>query len=54
MISTHFSLSFLIKVDMFFPESVVFKSYEVLMLCWRDYKDKENESLQFCNFTFEY
>ena len=30
MISTHFSLSFLIKIDVFFPESVVCKLYDIL------------------------
>ena len=30
MISTHFSLSVLIKIDMFFPESVVCKLYDIL------------------------
>ena len=35
MISTHFALSFPIKIDMLFPESVVCKSHEVWMLCGR-------------------
>ena len=30
MISIHFSLSFLIKIDMFFLESVVCKLYDIL------------------------
>ena len=30
MISTHFSLSFLIKIDVFFAESVVCKLYDIL------------------------
>ena len=30
MISTHFSLSFLIKIDVFFSESVVCKLYDIL------------------------
>ena len=30
MISTHFSMSFLIKIDVFFPESVVCKLDDIL------------------------
>ena len=34
MISTHFSLSFLIKIDVFFPECDVCKLYAVLCLVY--------------------